>query len=148
MLRILVFFCILCTATTLFAQGSSDKDIEMIKNAMQKQQDAWNNGDIDTFMEWYWKSDNLQFIGGNGPTFGWQNTLDNYKKRYPDTATMGKLKFDILQVDRRSRKVISLIGKFTLTREKDQPTGHFLLLWKKIKGQWLIIADCTSAASS
>jgi len=148
MKRILLFTIGLQLLTFLPAQSQSkqDKDIEMIKKAMQIQQDAWNRGDIDAFMEWYWQSDQLQFIGGNGPTFGWQNTLDNYKKRYPDRATMGQLKFDVLQVNVRGKKVISLIGKYTLTREKDTPTGHFLLIWKKFKGKWLIVADCTSAA--
>lgn len=144
-IQLLIISSLLLSTFSIEAQTKQSKDIEMIKKAMKIQEDAWNRGDIDAFMEWYWKSDQLQFIGGSGPTFGWQNTLDNYKKRYPDRAAMGKLQFDILQVDVRSKKVISLIGKYTLTREKDTPTGHFLLIWKKFKGKWLIVADCTSA---
>ena len=144
----LLLFCFLIYSNCdLKAQSKFDKNKEQVKKALLAQQDAWNNGDIDAFMEGYWKSEQLQFIGGSGPTFGWQQTLDGYKKRYPDRAAMGTLKFDILQIDQRSSKVISLIGKFTLTREKDQPSGHFLLLWKKIKGKWLIVADCTSSDS-
>lgn len=144
---LLFFFVTIFILCTLQAQNKLDKDKEAVKKALLAQQEAWNKGDIDTFMEGYWKSDELQFIGGSGPTFGWQKTLDGYKKRYPDRATMGTLKFDILQIDKRSSKIISLIGKFTLIRAKDKPSGHFLLLWKKIKGKWLIVADCTSSDS-
>ena len=127
-----------------FANAQSHNDIEAVKQALFTQQDAWNQGNIDAFMEGYWKSEQLQFIGASGPTYGWQTTLENYKKRYPDQAAMGQLEFEILNVDIRSKKVISLLGKYSLKRENDSPSGYFLLLWKKIKGKWLIVADHTS----
>ncbi len=133
------------TATVAFAQ--KNKDIETVKSILLRQADDWNRGDLDAFMVGYWPSEKLQFIGGKGVTYGWQNTLERYKRVYPDRATMGKLKFDILEVQQISKKVIMLTGKYTLTRENDQPTGHFLLIWRKIKGDWMIIADHSSSAS-
>ena len=126
------------------AQGSSSVE-EAIKSAMQAQQDAWNKADIPTFMEHYWKSPKLQFIGASGPTYGWQNTLERYNKNYPDAATMGKLTFDIINIDKRSNKVYSVVGKFHLSRTIGDAEGHFLLIWEKKKGKWVIVADCTSA---
>lgn len=133
------------TATVAFAQ--KNKDIETVKSILLRQADDWNRGDLDAFMVGYWPSEKLQFIGGKGVTYGWQNTLERYKRVYPDRATMGKLKFDILEVQQISKKVIMLTGKYTLTRGNDQPTGHFLLIWRKIKGDWMIIADHSSSAS-
>ncbi|PHN07356.1 YybH family protein [Flavilitoribacter nigricans] len=133
------------TATGLSAQ--KNKDVETVKSILLRQADDWNRGDIDAFMVGYWTSEKLQFIGGNGVTYGWQNTLERYKRVYPDQAAMGKLKFDILEVQQLSKKVIMLTGKYTLTRENDQPTGHFLLVWRKIKGDWVIVADHSSSAS-
>lgn len=127
-----------------FLQGQSQKVVTEIKAAMADQQIAWNNGDIPGFMEHYWRSDQLQFVGSAGPTYGWQNTLDNYKKRYPDKTAMGKLTFTILQVDKRSSKVYSVVGKYHLARSIGDLEGHFLLIWKKIGGKWLIQADCTN----
>jgi hypothetical protein len=86
----------------------------------------------------------LQFIGSSGPTYGWQTTLENYKKNYPDSDAMGKLRFDILNMNQRSKKVVSVVGKFTLMRKNDEPSGYFLLIWQKIKGKWVIVADHTS----
>jgi len=120
------------------------RSVKKVLKILKKQSEQWNKGDIEAFMQDYWKSDQLQFIGSKGVTYGWQQTFDNYKKGYPDRAAMGQLTFDILNTKRLSRKVISVTGKFTLKRENDMPTGHFLLIWKKIKGKWVIIADHTS----
>jgi hypothetical protein len=142
----MVFFVLFAGVATL-ASAQENKAIETVKSILLRQADDWNRGDLDAFMVGYWPSDELQFIGGNGVTYGWQNTLDRYKRVYPDRATMGQLKFDILEVKQLSKKVIMLTGKFTLSRENDQPTGHFLLVWQKIKGEWMIIADHSSSAS-
>ena len=133
------------TVSPVLAQQS--KDIETVRSILLRQSDDWNRGDIDAFMVGYWPSEKLQFIGGKGVTYGWQNTLERYKRVYPDKSTMGQLKFDILEVQQLSKKVIMLTGKYPLTRENDQPTGHFLLVWRKIKGEWLIVADHSSSAS-
>lgn len=74
---------------------------------------------------------------------GWQKTLDNYKKSYPDKATMGKLSLEIIKLDILSTEAAIMIGRFTLLREKDKPTGLFTLIWKKIDGKWLITSDQT-----
>lgn len=139
-------FVLFAGATTLVS-AQENKAIETVKSILLRQADDWNRGDVDAFMVGYWPSEKLQFIGGKGVTYGWQNTLDRYKRVYPDVATMGRLKFDILEVQQLSKKVIMLTGKYTLTRENDMPTGHFLLIWKKIKGEWLIVADHSSSAS-
>ena len=84
------------------------------------------------------------FIGKTGVTYGWQNTLNNYKKGYPDAAAMGKLKFNILHVKKLSSLYYSVVGKWFLTRSIGNVDGHFTLLFKKIRGNWLIISDHSS----
>lgn len=130
-------------ANPLAAQ--SKKGATAVQEILLEQQGDWNKGDIDAFMKHYWKSEQLQFIGSSGVTYGWQNTLDNYKRRYPNRQAMGQLKFEVLDVNQRSRKVISLVGKFYLTRKEiGDLSGHFILIFQKIKGKWKIVADHTS----
>ena len=125
------------------AQNTSDQ--KQILEVLNKQTENWNNGKLEKFMEGYWKSDSLKFIGKNGITYGWQNTLSNYQKRYPDKASRGTLKFEILTIDLISKDAAFVIGKFFLTRpQKGDANGHFSLLWRKINGQWLIVADHSS----
>ncbi len=116
----------------------------IIGAAMKNQENAWNRGDIDGFMAGYWRSDSLIFIAPHGLTYGWKQTLDNYKKAYPDRETMGKLTFTILSVERISLKNAYVIGKWHLARRAGDQSGHYTLLWRKIKGTWVIVSDHTS----
>lgn len=140
---IFLFSLTLLSTQIIFSQNN---DFNKIKELMTTQSEAWNRGDIDGFMTTYWKSEKLQFIGSKGITYGWKNTLDRYKKSYPSKETMGFLTFDIINLDKRSRKVISVVGKWHLKRDADLGNlkGHFLLILKKIKGKWLIVADHSS----
>src|SRR5690349_11438540 len=90
----------ICSAQTKPTSVPGDETV--IRQLLDKQTLAWNRGDLETFMETYWKSDSLMFIGKSGVTYGWTNTLNNYKKGYPDTTAMGKLSFDILLIKRLS----------------------------------------------
>ncbi len=140
-----LLFSIISLLFTMPTQAQSTKAIQEVKKLLNAQSQDWNTGNIEAFMEGYWKSEKLQFIGSRGVTYGWQQTLDNYKKSYPDVAAMGQLTFDLIDVTAQSRKVVSVTGKFMLARkELDDLEGHFLLIVKKIKGKWLIIADHTS----
>ena len=140
-MRLLFLFLICGLPFSSFAQN---KDEQAILNALNIQKNAWNKGDLNQFMETYWKNDSLMFIGKNGVTYGWQNTLDNYKKGYPDTAAMGKLKFDILHVKKLSSSYYSVVGKWYLARSIGDVGGHFTLIFKKIKDKWLIVSDHSS----
>ena len=121
-----------------------DSEVEKVLLLMEKQQLAWNRGDVEGFMEVYWVSDSLQFIGKGGVVLGWQQTLARYKKNYPNQEAMGVLTFTTVSVKKIAGDHIFLIGKWILKRKEDSPSGYFSLLWKKINGQWVIVADHSS----
>ncbi|MDX2301958.1 MAG: DUF4440 domain-containing protein [Microscillaceae bacterium] len=123
---------------------AQDKDVAAIQAVFAAQLKAWNAGDIPTFMEGYWKSDSLKFIGSGGINYGWENTLKNYQKNYANTDLMGVLSFDILTIEKLSSKAAFVIGKWHIQRKSEAIGGHFTLLWKKIRGKWLIVADHSS----
>ena len=132
------------TASALSAQNTILVDSANIISLMNKLEKCWNDGDIDCFMETYWNSDSLKFIGKSGVTYGWTNTLNNYKKKYPDKSHMGALSFDIVSVQLLSGTAAFVIGKWHLKREMGDVGGFFSLIWRKIEGQWVIVSDHTS----
>ena len=133
-MRNVLTICYFLVTVFAFGQQPFSEDKAAIELVMSKQEQCWNKGDIDCFMEGYWKSDSLQFIGSRGLTYGWQQTLDNYKKSYPDKAAMGQLQFDILSMKMLSPENVLLIGKWHLSRsEKEDLGGHFSLNWMKNK---------------
>jgi ketosteroid isomerase-like protein len=115
-----------------------------IRNLLVQQTEAWNRGDINGFMQTYWQNDSLMFIGKDGITWGWKNTLERYKKGYPDKETMGQLSFDVIQVKKLSAEYFFVVGKWMIKRNAGDLSGHYNLLMKRIKGQWKIIADHSS----
>jgi len=123
---------------------SQTKDETEVRNVLAKQNAAWNRGDVDAFMVGYWENDSLMFIGKSGITYGYKNTLANYKKNYPDTATMGKLTFTLIQVKQLSPEYFHVTGKYYLTRTIGDASGHFTLLFRKINGKWVVISDHSS----
>jgi ketosteroid isomerase-like protein len=132
--------CLLITIHSL-AQSAAEKEILGI---LERQTQAWNRGDLEAFMKGYWESDSLMYIGKGGVTYGYTSTLNSYRKNYGDTARMGKLKFDILHVKSMGPDYYFLVGKWFLKRSAGDVGGHYTLIFKKIKGVWVIISDHSS----
>ena len=144
--HITVGFVMFFSSTVIAQMTLNSKDKKAISGMMKAQEIYWNNGDIESFMEGYWNNAELVLVGKNGPTYGYHNTMEKYKKGYPDKESMGQLHFDILHTQQWDENTIQLIGKFTLTRENDQPTGFFTLLFRKIDSVWKIVSDHTSSS--
>jgi len=121
---------------------SQDKDA--IVKVLDDQRIAWNKGDIEGFMQGYWKSDSLMFIGKTAPVYGWQSTLNRYKKTYPGKAGMGQLTFDIIQVKVLDDSNAFVLGGWHLKLDNSAPGGYFTLWFRKINGKWKIVCDHTS----
>jgi hypothetical protein len=136
-------FGMLVHATAQKSSKSKSENEMAIRHLLDRQVAAWNQGNLDEFMLGYWKSDSILFIGSK-VTAGWDSTLLRYKKSYPNIGAMGKLRFDILRMDFVSHDSYLVTGKYFLTREKDNPSGIFTLLFKKKKGNWVIVYDHTS----
>lgn len=138
-MKLLLLF--LTVSAFSFAQSGDEK---AIRELLDTQTGSWNRGDIEGFMQTYWKNDSLMFIGKSGVHFGWQETLNNYRKGYPDTAAMGRLSFDIISIRILSSDYSYVVGKWKLNRTIGNLEGYYDLLMKKIKGRWYIIADHSS----
>ncbi|MEY4333693.1 MAG: hypothetical protein RLZZ196_2436 [Bacteroidota bacterium] len=140
MKKILLLACIIISLTSK-AQTNDEK---IIRNMLADQISFWNKGDIPSFMKGYWENDSLVFIGKNGPTYGYNNTLRNYQKNYPNKDYMGVLNFDIISVQPIEKDHYFVIGKFMLQRKVGDASGHFTLIFKRINGVWKIVSDHSS----
>jgi len=119
--------------------------IQKISNKMQEQENCWNSGDLECFMQHYWQSDSLMFIGKSGLTFGWQKTLDNYINSYPDKSAMGKLKFTNEVKDFIDLETVQVIGRWELKRDSlEDLGGYYSLIWKLKNEEWVIVSDHSS----
>ena len=141
----LLALCALLFSHPPAATAQTAADRKAILGILKRQTDDWNAGRIAEFMNGYWESDSLTFVGKGGITHGYAPTLANYKKRYPDRDNMGTLAFTILKVEFPAKNVAYVIGKWQLTRPKiGDAGGHYTLLWEKKKGRWVIVSDHSS----
>ena len=140
MKKILLLIGILIAVTSM----AQTKDEQIIRKMLADQISFWNKGDITGLMQGYWDNDSLVFIGKNGPTYGYNNTLKNYQKNYPNKDYMGVLNFDILSVQSIEKDHYFVIGKFMLQRKVGDASGHFTLIFKRINGIWKIVSDHSS----
>lgn len=136
--------------TTAPSQTDEAKGIETakreVREVLQNQSACWSRGDLECYMADYWKSDSLLFVGKSGLTYGWQQTLDNYRKNYPDTSAMGKLEFELKEMRPLSAETMLVVGKWHLQREAKlgDLEGHFSVIFKHFPEGWKIIADHSS----
>ena len=140
-------FLVLFSTILLYSCNSKntlEKDKSSILEVMHQQELAWSKHDLEGFMKGYWKSDSLKFYGSSGLTKGWQNTLNNYKKGYPTSKESGTLKFTIDDISPIEKDSYWVMGQYHLTREAGNANGNFLIIFKKINGEWKIIADMSS----
>ena len=146
-MRRLGVFCFVALAAALLAEEpASNTAAPEIQNVLREQQDAWNRGDIDGFMNGYWRSDKTVFVSGDDVTRGWQRVLDRYKAKYSDRAKMGTLTFSEIEFTPLSDDSVVALGSWKLQRASDAPHGRFTLIFRHFPDGWKIVHDHTSAA--
>ncbi len=133
-----------CTCSKPLQSQATDQ--AAVRQVLAAQSTCWSQGDLECYMAGYWKSDSLLFVGKRGLTYGWQQTLSNYKVSYPDASAMGKLTFDQKEVRPLAPDIMLVVGKWHLQREATlgDLEGHFSVIMRKFEDGWKIIADHSS----
>lgn len=132
-------------ATTRPSATSAAAARQAIAQVLRTQTAAWNRGDVPGFMQGYWQNDSLVFIGKSGLTYGWQRTLDNYRRSYPSAEAMGQLDFSTLRIQPLGPDAAHVTGRWHLARpSQGDLQGHFLLVFRRLNGQWVVVADHSS----
>lgn len=141
---------LLFTALLLTGCGKASFDKTAEKTAilavMSDQQAAWNRGDIEGYMQGYWKSDSLRFASGGNVRYGWQATLEGYRRGYPDRDAIGRLTFSDTDVTFLAPDAAIVFGRWALERKTDNPNGLYTLIFRKLDEGWRVVADHTSSA--
>jgi uncharacterized protein (TIGR02246 family) len=160
LLRTVQFFCMLgpvliVAANILQAQPApparssemnTDRTVAEIRAVIQAQQEAWTRGNIDAFMNGYARSDSTVFVSGDTVARGWQTVRARYKMKYISRAKMGTLTFSDLEIQPLGNDAAVVFGRWETKRVKDNPHGHFTLVFRRTPDGWRIVHDHTSTA--
>jgi ketosteroid isomerase-like protein len=129
------------------SKQSTEQVSQAIRSVMERQQAAWNRGDIEGFMDGYERGETTTFVSGDDITRGWQTVLDRYKQRYNSPGLMGSLTFSELEVQPLGPSYALANGRWQLTRTNDTPHGRFSLIFRQTPSGWRIIQDTTTSAT-
>lgn len=142
----LPIICNILMALVCAASEQPPNSAAEIQSVLTTQQDAWNRGDIDAFMNGYARSASTVFVSEDEVGLGWETVRDRYRVKYSDRAKMGTLSFSEIEVTMLSSDAAVVLGRWKLKRAKDEPHGRFTLIFKRLPEGWLIVHDHTSAA--
>ena len=117
-----------------------------VRAVLEAQVTAWNRGDIPSFMDGYWRSEETVFVSGDTVTHGWQTVLERYQRNYATPEKMGVLAFSDLDIKLLDKQTAVVIGRWALQRATDNPHGRFTLIFRKFKEGWRVVHDHTSSA--
>lgn len=121
---------------------------EAITAVLHRQQKHWNVGDIEAFVDDYWRSPELTFSSGGTTRRGFEATRERYLTSYPTPAGMGRLTFSDLEITPLGETSAMVLGRWQLKRADGEAIetigGNFTLVFRQIDGRWLIIHDHTS----
>ena len=126
------------------ASDERESDRAAIAKILATQQGNWNQGNVDAFLEGYWRSPDLTFSGSGGIARGWDGVLARYKKNYPDRTAMGQLDFSDLEFHFLGNDAALVLGHWHLARTRGDIGGVFSLVWQRFPEGWRIIHDHTS----
>ena len=137
---------ILMVALVCAESEQPPNSVAEIQSVLSAQQDAWNRGDIDAFMNGYAQSASTVFVSEGEVRRGWETVRDRYRVKYSDRAKMGTLSFSDIEVTVLSPDAAVVLGRWRLKRANDEPHGRFTLIFKRLPEGWRIVHDHTSAA--
>lgn len=139
---------ILIAVLACAAPEQASTSVAEIQSVLTAQQDAWNRGDIDAFMNGYARSASTVFVSQDEVSRGWETVRDRYRVKYSDRTKMGTLSFSEIEVTMLSPDAAVVLGRWRLKRTNDEPHGRFTLIIKRLPEGWRIVHDHTSAAPS
>lgn len=121
---------------------TQSKEEQQVRKFLKDWEAAWNSGSMGAHMSFYKKSDStLRITNKRGLKWGWQTIYDDFKKGFPDSASMGKTFVDVESIKKLAHKYYYAVVKSGVMKGSRAQSGYLSLLLERIKRKWYIIVD-------
>ncbi len=144
LLYLTLLFMAATTVLTSFKmpEGNAAKEV---KQALESQIAAWNKGDLETAMSFYWNSPEMLWVSKNGTEKGYQEVLDMFLEQYPDRSKMGVYSYEPLHLEQLSNEAVYFVFRWKIELDGKQLMGGISSqLWKKLDGRWVATSEHAS----
>ena len=146
MKKIVLFLCVISFLCLGYTQESIDTPSikEEILGFLKHHTEAWNNADIEGYMEFYWKSNQLSFQSGSKRLYGWETLLDRYKESYFKDGHTPKLDYADLDIRIISEDYAYVLGRWRVFQKDKTLEGVYTIILRRMSEGWKIIHDHSS----
>lgn len=115
------------------------KDVQV---AIKEQVAAWNTGDLETAMTYYWNSPNMLWVNRAGVQKGYADVLEAYKIDFKDRSKMGKYSIDELYAEELKDGLVLYVVRWKIELDgKKLMGGISSQLWKLVDGKWVVTVE-------
>ncbi len=116
-------------------------------DVLRRQSVAWNEGDIDGFLDGYRRSGDTVFVSNGDRTVGFEKVASRFRSRYGSSSeTMGRLAFDEIDLLPLCQDSVAVNGRFILdASDGTRSWGRFTVILRRYEDVgWKIVHDHTS----
>jgi hypothetical protein len=137
----LIFFSLQSFKFSHALQRINDPVTE-VKTALDGQVTAWNTGDLEKAMTFYWNSPEMLWVSRSGIQKGYQPVLEGFRKDFSDKSKMGVYSYEPLHIEQVSDSSVYFVIRWKIVlNDKKIMGGVSSQLWKKINTDWVITAE-------
>ncbi|WP_051189357.1 YybH family protein [Daejeonella oryzae] len=124
---------------------SQDKSISEVKTALEGQISAWNKGNLEGAMSFYWNSDKLLWISKSGTDKGYQPVFESFLSDFKDRSQMGKFTYEPLHIESLSDEIVYYVYRWKIELgDKKLMGGISSQIWRKPDNKWVITSEHAS----
>ncbi len=114
---------------------------DIVRATVKAQAAAWNEGNLDAFMDVYARDDALIYVSGAEMTRGWSAARKRYRERFDGPAQMGRIDFENLDAELVTEDVAIVTGRIRHAIGEEISKAVFSLVMKREQGVWRIVHD-------
>ena len=145
----IVLLTVLPLLVPLVARAEEASPEAQVAALLRMQAEAWSRGDLEAFTSVY--AEDAAFLTADGLTRGRRDVLERYRKRYPNTAAMGKLTLEVLETrvfpPGKGAAGVSVAARWRLEypAQADRKTaeGLTLVVLRRTGKTWQIVQDAS-----
>jgi hypothetical protein len=116
-----------------------------VQQALEGQVQAWNRGDLEKAMTFYWNSPEMLWISKKGLEKGYQEVLELFRKDFSDSSKMGLYSYEPLHIEQLSPEAVFYVFSWKIELEGKQLMGGVSSqIWKNSGGSWVVASEHAS----
>lgn len=143
-----LYLLLLLMATTILSSAftlPTGNAVQEVKKALEGQISAWNSGDLETAMTFYWNSPDMLWVSKNGTDKGYQEVYDMFLQDFADRSKMGVYTYEPLHIEQVSEEAVYFVFRWKIVLDGKQLMGGVSSqVWKKLNGRWVITSEHAS----